>query len=249
MIRADGRRPHEIRPVTIEPGFLSHAEGSALITMGGTQVLCAVSVEDRVPRFAQGSGSGWITAEYGMLPRSTLTRTPRERSAGSGRTAEIQRLIGRSLRSVARLDLLGEKTYTVDCDVIKADGGTRTAAITGAYVALVQAMHRYIESGVYKSLPMRCAVSAISAGVIDGIALLDLPYEEDFRAALDFNVVGTELGELVEVQGTGESHPFTRDQMNEILDLCTQGMRELFVHQKRALEGAGIAVPAPAPAT
>lgn len=249
MIRADGRRPHEIRPVTIDTGFLSHAEGSALITMGGTSVLCAVSVEDRVPRFAQGSGSGWITAEYGMLPRSTHTRTPRERSAGSGRTAEIQRLIGRSLRSVARLDLLGEKTYTVDCDVIKADGGTRTASITGAYVALVQAMHRYIESGVYKSLPMRCAVSAVSAGVIDGIALLDLPYEEDFRAALDFNVVGTELGELVEVQGTGESHPFTRDQMNEILDLCHQGMRELFGHQRRALEGAGITVPVPTPAT
>jgi ribonuclease PH len=249
VIRADGRRPHEIRPVTIEPGFLAHAEGSALITMGGTSVLCAVSVEDRVPRFAQGSGSGWITAEYGMLPRSTHTRTPRERSAGSGRTAEIQRLIGRSLRSVARLDLLGEKTYTVDCDVIKADGGTRTASITGAYVALVQAMHRYLESGVYKSLPMRCGVSAVSAGVIDGIALLDLPYEEDFRAALDFNVVGTELGELVEVQGTGESHPFTRDQMTEILDLCTQGMRELFGYQRRALESAGIAVPVPTPAT
>jgi ribonuclease PH len=247
MIRADGRRPHEIRPVSIEMGYLAHAEGSALITMGGTSVLCAVSVEDRVPRFAQGSGGGWVTAEYGMLPRSTLTRTPRERSAGSGRTAEIQRLIGRSLRSVARLDLLGERTFTVDCDVIKADGGTRTAAITGAYAALVQAMAKLADSGAYTALPVRCAVAAISAGVVDGIALLDLPYEEDFRAALDFNVVGTELGELVEVQGTGESHPFTRDHMNDILDLCMEGLRELFAAQKAALAAAGITAPEPAP--
>ena len=247
MIRTDGRRPHEIRPVSIVPGFLEHAEGSALITMGGTSVLCAVSVEDRVPRFAMGSGGGWVTAEYGMLPRSTHTRTPRERSAGSGRTAEIQRLIGRSLRSVARLDLLGERTYTVDCDVIKADGGTRTASITGAYVALVQAMNKYVESKAYTSIPVRCAVAAISAGVVDGVSLLDLPYEEDFRAAVDFNVVGTELGELVEIQGTGESHPFTRDQMNELLDLGDIGLRELFEAQRQALTSIGIAAPEPAP--
>ena len=157
MIRSDGRRPHQIRPVTIQPGYLEHAEGSALITMGGTSVLCAVTVEDRIPRFALGTGSGWITAEYGMLPRSTHTRTPRERSASSGRTAEIQRLIGRSLRSVARLDLLGERTYTVDCDVIKADGGTRTAAITGAYVAMVQAMHKLVLTEAYRSVPVQCA--------------------------------------------------------------------------------------------
>src|SRR2546425_6148109 len=228
MIRTDGRRPNEIRPVNISPGYLAHAEGSALIEMGGTAVLCAVTIEDRVPRFALGTGSGWITAEYGMLPRSTHTRTPRERSAGSGRTAEIQRLIGRSLRSVARLDLLGERTFTVDCDVIKADGGTRTASITGAYVALVQAMHKLVVSGAYRAIPVHCAVAAISAGVVDGMPLLDLPYEEDYRAALDFNVVGTEAGELVEVQGTGESHPFTRGQMDELLELCDQGLRELF---------------------
>jgi ribonuclease PH len=246
MIRADGRRPNEIRPITIEPGYLAHAEGSTLITMGGTSVLCAVTVEDRVPRFALGTGNGWITAEYGMLPRSTLTRTSRERSATSGRTAEIQRLIGRSLRSVARLDLLGERTFTVDCDVIKADGGTRTAAITGAYVALVQAMHKLVEQEAYTAVPVHCAVAAISAGILDGVALLDLPYEEDYRAALDFNVVGTEAGELVEVQGTGESHPFTREQMDQILDLCDGGLRELFAAQRAALAGIGIIVPEPA---
>jgi ribonuclease PH len=245
MIRADGRRPPQIRPVTIEPGYLEHAEGSALITMGGTSVLCAVTVEDRIPRFALGSGNGWITAEYGMLPRSTLTRTSREKSSTSGRTAEIQRLIGRSLRSVARLDLLGERTYTVDCDVIKADGGTRTASITGAYVALVQAMHKLVVSGAYRAIPVHCAVAAISAGVVDGMPLLDLPYEEDYRAALDFNVVGTEAGELVEVQGTGESHPFTRGQMDELLDLCDRGLRELFAAERSALEGIGITAPFP----
>jgi ribonuclease PH len=248
MIRGDGRRPMEIRPVTIEPGYLPHAEGSALITMGGTSVLCAVTMEDRIPRFALGTGNGWITAEYGMLPRSTLTRTSREKSSTSGRTAEIQRLIGRSLRSVARLDLLGERTYTVDCDVIKADGGTRTASITGAYVALVQAMHKLVVSGAYTAVPVQCGVAAISAGVVDGIPLLDLPYEEDYRAALDFNVVGTEAGELVEVQGTGESHPFTREQMAEIMDLCDAGLLELFAAQRAALAGIGITVPQPAPA-
>jgi ribonuclease PH len=249
MIRADGRRPPQIRPVTIEPGYLEHAEGSALITMGGTSVLCAVTVEDRIPRFALGTGNGWITAEYGMLPRSTLTRTSREKSSTSGRTAEIQRLIGRSLRSVARLDLLGERTYTVDCDVIKADGGTRTASITGAYVALVQAMHKLVVSGAYSAIPVHCAVAAISAGIVDGTPLLDLPYEEDFRAALDFNVVGTEAGELVEVQGTGESHPFTRGQMDELLDVCDKGLRELFAAQRSALAGIGITASVPTAAS
>jgi ribonuclease PH len=247
MIRADGRRPHELRPVTIQPGYLPHAEGSALITMGGTSVLCAVTVEDRVPRFALGSGSGWVTAEYGMLPRSTLTRTSRERSAGSGRTAEIQRLIGRSLRSITRLDLLGERTFTVDCDVILADGGTRTASITGAYVALVQAMHALVEKKAYSTLPVRCAVAAVSAGVIDGTAVVDLPYEEDFRAAVDFNVVATEEGELVEVQGTGESHPFTREQMDELIVLCEQGCRELYEVQRQALATLGVTPPMPSP--
>jgi ribonuclease PH len=248
MIRADGRRPNEIRPVTIVPGYLPHAEGSALITMGGTSVLCAVTVEDRVPRFAIGTGNGWITAEYGMLPRSTLTRISRERAAGSGRTAEIQRLIGRSLRSVAKLDLLGERTFTVDCDVILADGGTRTASITGAYVAMIQAMQGLVDKGAYNSLPVSCAVSAVSAGLIDGVALLDLPYEEDFKAAVDFNVVATEDGELVEVQGTGEANPFSRDAMNELLELCDKGCRELFEAQRQALATIGIKAPEPASA-
>jgi ribonuclease PH len=245
MIRTDGRRPHQIRPVTITPGYLAHAEGSALIKMGGTTVLCAVSVEDRVPRFAIGSGSGWITAEYGMLPRSTHTRTPREQSGRSGRTAEIQRLIGRSLRSVARLDLLGERTYTVDCDVLEADGGTRTASITGAYVALVQAMQKLVDDKSYQTLPVQCAVAAVSAGVVDEMPLLDLAYEEDSRAAADFNVVATEAGDLVEVQGTGEHHPFTRTQMVELLDLCDQGLHDLFEAQKQALAAIGITPPEP----
>lgn len=238
MIRSDGRRPNQIRPVKITPNYLENAEGSVLIDMGGTSVLCAVTVEDRVPRFALGTGEGWITAEYGMLPRSTHTRTPRERSASSGRTAEIQRLVGRSLRSVARLDLIGERTFTVDCDVIKADGGTRTASITGAYVAVVLAMQRLVDDGSLPSLPMRCAVGAISCGLYNDVPLLDLNYEEDFKASVDFNVVMTEEGELVEVQGTGESHPFTRDGMNELLDLADSGIRELFEAQKAALAEA-----------
>jgi ribonuclease PH len=246
MIRSDGRRPNELRPVTITPNYLDNAEGSVLIDMGGTRVLCAVTIEDRVPRFAIGTGSGWITAEYGMLPRSTHTRTPRERSAGSGRTAEIQRLIGRSLRSVAQLDLLGERTFTIDCDVIKADGGTRTASITGAYVALALAMQTLVEKKGLRTSPLRCAVAAVSAGVVDGVPLLDLAYEEDFKAALDFNLVMTEQGEFVEVQGTGESHPFTREEMNEILDLSEGGIRQLFKLQQEALATAGVAVAQPA---
>jgi ribonuclease PH len=242
MIRTDGRRPSQLRPVNITPGYLAHAEGSALIEMGGTVVLCAVTTEDRVPRFTLGTGSGWITAEYGMLPRSTLTRTPRETSSRSGRTAEIQRLIGRSLRSVARLDLLGERTFVVDCDVLKADGGTRTAAITGAYVGLAQALNRLVEAKSLPAIPLRCAVAAVSAGIVDGMPLLDLNYDEDYRAAVDFNVVMTEAGELVEVQGTGESHPFTRDQMNELLDLSEAGIRQLFEAQRSALAAAGAAV-------
>ena len=245
MIRSDGRGPEELRPVTIEPGFLLYAEGSALIKTGDTAVLCAVTVEDGVPLFARGTGSGWITAEYGMLPRSTLTRTARERSRTGGRTSEIQRLIGRSLRSVSRLDLLGERTFVVDCDVIQADGGTRTAAITGAYVALCQALHKLVEGGRLQSpLPLRCAVAATSAGVVEGIPVLDLNYEEDARAEVDFNVVMTEEGELVEVQGTGESHPFSRQAMDDLLALAEGGARRLFDVQKAALAAAGIVLPA-----
>ncbi len=242
MIRNDGRRPRELRPVIIVPGYLEQAEGSALIDMGETRVLCAVTVEDRLPRFAIGSGAGWITAEYGMLPRSTHTRTPRERSSSSGRTAEIQRLIGRSLRSVTKLDLLGERTFVVDCDVIKADGGTRTAAITGAYVALAQAVHKLIQAEKMRAFPLRCAVAAVSAGILDGMPLLDLNYEEDFRAAADFNIVMTEAGEFPEIQGTGESHPFTRAEMNDLIDLAEAGIRQLFEAQKTALAAAGINV-------
>jgi len=248
MIRNDGRRPAELRPVTIETGYLAHAEGSALISMGGTTVLCAATTEDRLPRFAVGSGSGWITAEYSMLPRSTHTRTSRERNASSGRTAEIQRLIGRSLRSVARLDLLGERTFTVDCDVIRADGGTRTAAITGAYVALMQAFHKLVESKAYTTFPVRCGVGAVSCGLVDDTALLDLDYSEDFGAAVDFNVVMTEAGEMVEVQGTGESRPFTRDEMTGLIDLAEGGIQELFSAQQAALKEAGITVSPAAPA-
>jgi ribonuclease PH len=240
MIRADGRSADDIRPVSISPGYLAHAEGSALIEMGNTTVLCAVTVEARVPRFALGTGSGWITAEYSMLPRSTLTRTPRETGRGSGRTHEIQRLIGRSLRSVAHLDLLGERTFIVDCDVLKADGGTRTAAITGAYVALYQALHKLVDDGSFPNIPMRCAIAAVSAGLVDGIPLLDLNYEEDARAAVDFNVVMTEEDELVEVQGTGESHPFSRETMDELLALAQGGIRQLFAAQRAALAEAGI---------
>src|SRR6266516_1253288 len=232
MIRSGGRRPSELRPTTIVPGYLPHAEGSALIDMGETRVLCAVTVEDRLPRFAIGSGSGWITAEYGMLPRSTHTRTARETS-------------GRSGRSVTKLDLLGERTFTVDCDVLKADGGTRTASITGAYVALAQAVHKLMQAEKLRTSPLRYAVAAISAGIVDGMALLDLNYEEDFRAAADFNMVMTEAGEFPEVQGTGESHPFTRAEMNQLLDLSEAGIGQLFQIQKAALAEAGISLPSP----
>lgn len=240
MIRNDKRSPNDLRPVKITPNYLPHAAGSVLIDMGGTSVLCAVSVEDRVPRFVLGTGSGWITAEYGMLPASTNTRISRERSASSGRTAEIQRLIGRSLRSVAKLDLLGERTFTIDCDVIKADGGTRTASITGAYVALALALHKLKEAGKLKTFPMRCAVGAISCGLYDDVPLLDLNYEEDYKASVDFNVVMTEEGDFVEVQGTGESHPFSRDAMNELLDLADGGIKQLFEMQRAVLAEAGV---------
>ena len=246
MIRSDGRKPEELRPVTIEPGYLLYAEGSALIKTGNTTVLCAVTVEDGVPQFARGTGSGWITAEYSMLPRSTQTRTRRERTRTGGRTSEIQRLIGRSLRSICQLHLLGERTFIVDCDTIQADGGTRTAAITGAYVALAQAMHKLTEDASLPAFPMRCAVAATSAGVIEDIPLLDLNYEEDAGAEVDFNVVMTEEGELVEVQGTGESHPFTRQAMDELLSLAEGGIRSLFEVQKAALAQAGIVLPATA---
>jgi ribonuclease PH len=244
-LRPDGRQPDQMRQLRITPNYLAHAEGSALIELGQTIVLCAVSVEDRLPAFLRGSGSGWVTAEYGMLPRSTQTRSPREAALGrvGARTHEVQRLIGRSLRAVTKLDLLGERTLTVDCDVIQADGGTRTAAITGAYVALRQACALLVHHGRIASTPLRCPVAATSAGVVDGVPLLDLCYDEDARAEVDFNVVMTADGELVEVQGTGESHPFSRQAMNDLLDLADAGIRRLFEAQRNALAETGILDP------
>lgn len=244
MLRIDGRRPDMIRPLKIDVGFLTHAEGSAVITLGKTIVLCAVSVEDRQPNFLKGTTGGWVTAEYSMLPRSTHTRSQRESVAGriSGRTHEIQRLIGRSLRAITNLDILGERTFTVDCDVLQADGGTRTASITGAYVALVQAMHRLVESGVYTTLPLRCPVAATSIGIVDGRPLLDLCYEEDSRAEVDFNVVMTGEREFVEVQGTAEHGTFSRQAMDRLLTLAEKGIEDSFAAQRLALEGAGLPV-------
>ncbi len=237
MTRADGRKPDEKRPVTITTGYLPWAEGSAMIDMGGTQVLCAVTIENRLPAFLRGTGSGWVTAEYGMLPRSTMERTDREAARGrqSGRTQEIQRLVGRSLRAVTNLDILGERTFTIDCDVLKADGGTRTASITGAYVALHQAMQTLVDAGTYAAIPMSTAVAATSAGIVEGVALLDLCYEEDAAAGVDFNFVMTGDGRFVEVQGTAEDQPFSREEMEELFSLADKGIRELLETQQQAL--------------
>lgn len=238
LARFDGRAADELRPVQIKPGFQKYAEGSALIEMGETKVLCAVSVEDRVPPFLKGSGTGWITAEYGMLPRSTHTRTQRESAAGKmkGRTQEIQRLIGRSLRSVADLDALGERTLTVDCDVLQADGGTRTASITGAYVALTQAIQTLINRGELQGSPLRKAVAATSVGIVDGVQLLDLCYEEDSHAEVDFNIVMNNAGEFIEVQGTAEGKAFSKRDMDSLLALAEKGIREIFEIQRAIIE-------------
>ncbi len=237
MTRGDGRKPDEMRPVRIATGYLPWAEGSAMIDLGGTQVLCAATVEARQPQFLRGTGSGWVTAEYSMLPRSTKQRTGREAATGrlSGRTQEIQRLVGRALRAVTNLDILGERTFTIDCDVIRADGGTRTAAITGAYVALHQAFEKLVEQEVYSSVPLSTAVAATSVGIVEGVSLLDLCYEEDARASVDFNVVMTADGRFVEVQGTAEDQPFGREEMDEILALAESGIRQLLEVQQAAL--------------
>ncbi|MBI5288604.1 MAG: ribonuclease PH [Chloroflexi bacterium] len=242
MPRHDGRRPDELRPVSIETNFLAHAEGSALVKFGGTWVICAVSMEDRVPGFLRGTGSGWVTAEYGMLPRSTNTRTDREAARGrqSGRSMEIQRLIGRALRSVTNLELLGERNFTVDCDVLKADGGTRTASITGSCVALAQALNRLVVDGIVGSLPMTGLVGAVSVGVVEGQPLLDLDYPEDSTAEVDFNLVMTDDGRFVEVQGTAEGQAFDRAMMDLLIDRGAGGIRELIELQRAALAGLGI---------
>ena len=237
MERIDGRKADELRPLKITTGYLPNPAGSVMIDLGGTQVLCAVSVEARLPQFLRGTGSGWVTAEYGMLPASTNTRTNREAAQGrqSGRSQEIQRLIGRSLRAVTNLDILGERTFTIDCDVIKADGGTRTAAITGAYVALHQAFEKLVEAGTLSSIPMTTAVAATSVGIVEGRQLLDLCYEEDAGAGVDFNVIMTGDGNFVEVQGTAEREAFSRAEMDGLLSLAEAGIRQLLLAQQEAL--------------
>ncbi len=236
--RIDGRETGQLRPVEIRRNYLRHAEGSALIVMGGTTVLCSASVDEGVPPFLKGRGKGWVTAEYGMLPRSTNTRVSRDGRRGgvSGRTQEIQRLIGRSLRAVFDLDSLGERSILIDCDVIEADGGTRTASITGSFVALCDAVTWLSDRGLLDKNPIRDAVAAISVGVIGGAPMLDLCYDEDSRADVDMNLVMTGGGDLVEIQGTAEHHPFSTDQLSAMLDLGRQGVNQLIDLQKQVLE-------------
>jgi ribonuclease PH len=239
MKRIDGRRPDQLRPVKIHPHYVKQPAGSALIEMGGTRVLCAASVEEGVPRWMreQGVKGGWITAEYSMLPYATAPRKPREVTRGrpEGRTQEIQRLVGRALRSVTDIEKLGERTVWIDCDVLEADGGTRTAAITGAYVAVMLAMRKLQAEGALKEIPLKSSVAAISVGIFDDVPLLDLCYEEDAKAAVDMNVVMTDAGQFVEVQGTGEDAPFTQQQMSAMLKLARKGIAELMSIQKEVL--------------
>jgi ribonuclease PH len=233
-MRLDGRLPEQLRPTRITPNYLMHAEGSVLVEAGRTRVICTASVEDRVPPFRRNSGKGWVTAEYGMLPRATTTRMQRESSAGrvGGRTQEIQRLIGRSLRAVTRMEELGERTITLDCDVIQADGGTRTASITGAFVALVLAVNKLREQDLIRSMPVQDLVAATSVGIVDGTPMLDLAYAEDSAAEVDMNIVKTGAGLYIEVQGTAEALPFGREALNRLLDLSDTGIRQLFAIQR-----------------
>ena len=235
--RSDGRSWDEPRKTVITPGYQRFAEGSALIQMGLTTVLCAASIEERVPAFLRGEGKGWVTAEYAMLPRSTATRTARE-SAGQvrGRSQEIQRLIGRCLRAVTDLPALGERTITVDCDVIQADGGTRTAAVSGGYVALHQAMGQLVKAGLIRTVPLTSAVAALSVGLIDGQPLLDLAYDEDVRAQVDFNLVMTDTGDLVEIQGAAEGQPFASSIVPQWIELAFKGMDAVFQAQRAAIQ-------------
>jgi ribonuclease PH len=236
-MRSDGRAPDQLRPVTITPRFTKHAEGSVLIEVGDTKVVCTVSTEDRVPPFLKGGGEGWITAEYGMLPRATTTRSQRESTKGrpSGRTHEIQRLIGRSLRAVIDLKALGERTLWVDCDVIQADGGTRTAAITGSFVALVDALRHLKGRGVVSELPLLDYVAATSVGKVNGEVLLDLAYDEDSKADVDMNVVRTGRGLFVELQGTAERGAFSQEEMTELMAAAAKGTSELIAIQRKVL--------------
>lgn len=237
-MRPNDRENYQTRPITITRNYTRYAEGSVLIEFGETKVLCNATVEDKVPPFLKGKGQGWVTAEYGMLPRATHSRTQREAAKGkqSGRTMEIQRLIARSLRTIVDLEKLGERTITLDCDVIQADGGTRTASITGACVALHDALNNLVEQGVLKSSPMKGLVSAISVGIVEQTAVCDLEYVEDSNAETDMNVVMVDDGRLVEVQGTAEGEPFSHTELLELLELAKQGCEQLFEAQRRALQ-------------
>ena len=233
-MRDDGRLSEQLRPTRLTPDYLKHAEGSVLVEAGGTRVICAASVEDRVPPFRRNTGKGWVTAEYGMLPRATNTRSQREATAGrvGGRTQEIQRLIGRSLRAVTRLEALGERTITLDCDVIQADGGTRTASITGAFVALVLAVEKMRERETIRTMPVQDYVAATSVGIVEGEPMLDLAYSEDSKADVDMNIVKTSNGLYIELQGTAETVPFGREALNRLLDLGDAGIRQLIALQR-----------------
>jgi ribonuclease PH len=235
-MRHDGRHPDQLRPVEIERGYLRHPAGSALIRWGNTHVICAASIDESVPRWLRGKKQGWLTAEYSLLPSSTNTRTEREVSRGrvSGRTSEIQRLIGRSLRAVVDLEALGERTLLVDCDVINADGGTRTAAITGAFVAVRQAIDTLLARGLLLRSPLKGALAAVSVGVVGGVPVVDLDYQEDFAASVDMCVVMTDSGRFIEVQGTAEGPPFSRSELDALLALADGGIRELLAVQQRA---------------
>ena len=239
--RSNGRGVDELRVVRMTPGFLPNAEGSALIEMGETRVICAASIEERVPPFLRGKGQGWVTAEYAMLPRATLQRTQRATSRGgpSGRTHEIQRLIGRSLRAVADMSLLGERTITLDCDVLQADGGTRTASITGAYIAFALACRHLLQSGKIMRNPIKNEVAAISVGILDKMPLLDLDYVEDSRAEVDMNIICSGDGRFIEVQGTAEREPFSRAEMDNLLDLALGGIESLVATQRKVLAMEG----------
>jgi len=239
MKRIDGRRPDEMRKIKIKTEYLKFADGSVLVEIGDTKVICTATVENSVPPFLKGSGTGWVTAEYGMLPRSTQERTFRESQRGrvGGRTSEIQRLIGRALRAVTDLRVLGERNLILDCDVIQADGGTRTASITGAFVALHCALSKLVASRVIERLPLVEPVAAVSVGIVDGTIVLDLCYDEDHRAFTDMNVAMTDSGRLVEVQGTAEVKPFTEEEMHKMIELARKGIKEIIKAQKRVIVG------------
>jgi len=242
MTRSDGRRPNELRPVSIEPNYLKYAEGSCLISIGNTRVLCAATIEDKVPQWMKGRGTGWVTAEYAMLPRATQERTQREASKGrlGGRTHEIQRIIGRALRAVTDMAKMGERTVWLDCDVLQADGGTRTAAVTGAWVALALALRAQFDPGDARKWPLIGQIAATSVGIVSGRPMLDLAYDEDSRAEVDMNVFMTDQGKFTELQGTAEATPFTRTELDTLLGLAEEGIRQLLAAQRTILEAATV---------